>query len=100
MVKLILHQASLNGNAQQQQWKITLGVITASAGNHAQGVANACKKLKVPCLIVMPLTTPEIKIKSVKIKSENDNTLDDEKNNLNETATTEIKNPKTMPKRT
>jgi threonine dehydratase len=42
------------------------GVITASAGNHAQGVANACKNLKIPCLIVMPLTTPEIKVKSVK----------------------------------
>ncbi|MDG0966345.1 MAG: threonine ammonia-lyase, biosynthetic, partial [SAR86 cluster bacterium] len=42
------------------------GVLTASAGNHAQGVANACKKLKIPCLIVMPLTTPEIKVKSVK----------------------------------
>ena len=42
------------------------GVMTASAGNHAQGVANACKKLKVPCFIVMPVTTPEIKVKSVK----------------------------------
>tara|TARA_B100000029_G_scaffold513303_1_gene612443 strand:- start:23982 stop:25526 length:1545 start_codon:yes stop_codon:yes gene_type:complete len=41
------------------------GVITASAGNHAQGVANACKELNIPCLIVMPVTTPEIKIKSV-----------------------------------
>ena len=51
-------------NLSSQQQKN--GVLTASAGNHAQGVANACKKLKVPCLIVMPLTTPEIKIKSVK----------------------------------
>ena len=34
------------------------------------------------------------KNKSVKIKSENDNTLDDEKNNINETATTETKNPR------
>ena len=42
------------------------GVIAASAGNHAQGVANACKKLKISCLIVMPITTPEIKIKAVK----------------------------------
>ena len=42
------------------------GVLTASAGNHAQGVANACKRLKVPCFIVMPVTTPEIKVKSVK----------------------------------
>ena len=42
-----------------------LGVIAASAGNHAQGVANASQKLKIPCLIVMPETTPEIKIQSV-----------------------------------
>ncbi|MFL2725579.1 MAG: threonine ammonia-lyase, biosynthetic [Gammaproteobacteria bacterium] len=42
------------------------GVIAASAGNHAQGVAFACNKLKIPCLIVMPITTPDIKIRSVK----------------------------------
>ena len=42
------------------------GVIAASAGNHAQGVASACQKLKIKCLIVMPETTPEIKIKAVK----------------------------------
>ena len=51
-------------NLSKQQQK--RGVMTASAGNHAQGVANACKKLKVPCFIVMPVTTPEIKVKSVK----------------------------------
>ncbi|GIS35116.1 MAG: hypothetical protein Ct9H90mP6_03730 [Gammaproteobacteria bacterium] len=34
--------------------------------NHAQGVASACKKLKIKCLIVMPKTTPEIKIRAVK----------------------------------
>ena len=42
------------------------GVIAASAGNHAQGVAVSCKKLKINCLIVMPITTPEIKVKAVK----------------------------------
>ncbi|MBI4006604.1 MAG: threonine ammonia-lyase, biosynthetic [Gammaproteobacteria bacterium] len=42
------------------------GVITASAGNHAQGVALAAQKLGVNALIVMPKTTPEIKITSVK----------------------------------
>ena len=42
------------------------GIIAASAGNHAQGVANACNKLKLKCLIVMPVTSPEIKIKAVK----------------------------------
>jgi threonine dehydratase len=42
------------------------GVIAASAGNHAQGVALAAKRLDINALIVMPTTTPEIKIKSVK----------------------------------
>jgi threonine dehydratase len=41
------------------------GVIAASAGNHAQGVALSAKKLDIKALIVMPTTTPEIKIKSV-----------------------------------
>lgn len=41
------------------------GVITASAGNHAQGVALSAKKLGIQALIVMPKTTPEIKVASV-----------------------------------
>ncbi len=42
------------------------GVIAASAGNHAQGVALSAKKLKIPAIIVMPRTTPPIKVKAVK----------------------------------
>lgn len=42
------------------------GVITASAGNHAQGVALAAQKLGARALIVMPKTTPEIKVGSVR----------------------------------
>ncbi|MCU7890648.1 MAG: threonine ammonia-lyase, biosynthetic [Candidatus Thiodiazotropha sp. (ex Ustalcina ferruginea)] len=42
------------------------GVIAASAGNHAQGVALAAQKLKIQALIVMPKTTPPIKVQSVK----------------------------------
>jgi threonine dehydratase len=42
------------------------GVIAASAGNHAQGVALAAKKLRLKAVIVMPRTTPEIKIEAVK----------------------------------
>ena len=42
------------------------GVITASAGNHAQGVALAAQGLKMHAIIVMPKTTPEIKINSVR----------------------------------
>ena len=42
------------------------GVITASAGNHAQGVALSAKKLKLKAIIVMPTTTPDIKVSAVK----------------------------------
>ena len=42
------------------------GVITASAGNHAQGVALAAKKLGCRAVIVMPATTPEVKINAVR----------------------------------
>lgn len=38
------------------------GVITASAGNHAQGVAFSAQRLGMRAVIVMPVTTPEIKI--------------------------------------
>ena len=41
------------------------GVIAASAGNHAQGVALSAQKLGVRATIVMPETTPEIKVQSV-----------------------------------
>lgn len=41
------------------------GVIAASAGNHAQGVALSARKLGVPALIVMPRTTPAIKVRAV-----------------------------------
>ncbi|MBM2884385.1 threonine ammonia-lyase, biosynthetic [Chromobacterium phragmitis] len=42
------------------------GVITASAGNHAQGVALSASKLGCEAVIVMPVTTPQIKIDAVK----------------------------------
>ena len=42
------------------------GVIAASAGNHAQGVALAAQRDNIPAIIVMPKTTPNIKIDSVK----------------------------------
>src|SRR5262245_39719822 len=43
-----------------------LGVITASAGNHAQGVARAAQRLGVRAHIVMPNTTPAIKVDAVR----------------------------------
>jgi threonine dehydratase len=41
------------------------GVVAASAGNHAQGVALAAKRLGCRASIVMPATTPEIKVRAV-----------------------------------
>ena len=45
--------------------KLAKGVIAASAGNHAQGVALAAQKLGCRAVIVMPVTTPRIKIDAV-----------------------------------
>ena len=42
------------------------GIIAASAGNHAQGVALACKKLDIECNIIMPVTAPENKLNAVR----------------------------------
>ena len=42
------------------------GVLAASAGNHAQGVALSAQRLGCKATIVMPVTTPEIKVASVK----------------------------------
>ena len=42
------------------------GIITASAGNHSQGVAFSARKLGLRAVIVMPQTTPSIKIDAVK----------------------------------
>ena len=42
------------------------GVIAASAGNHAQGVAQAANKMQVEATIVMPTTTPQIKVNAVR----------------------------------
>ncbi|MEY2701149.1 MAG: threonine ammonia-lyase, biosynthetic, partial [Pseudomonadota bacterium] len=52
--------ASLTESARQ------LGIIAASAGNHAQGVALAAQRLGCEALIVMPDTTPAIKVDAVR----------------------------------
>jgi len=46
------------------------GVIAASAGNHAQGVALSAAKMKCKAVIVMPVTTPSVKIDAVKARGE------------------------------
>ncbi len=52
---------SLNGEQRQQ------GVVCASAGNHAQGVALSCKLLNIHGVIYMPTITPKQKINQVKM---------------------------------
>src|SRR4051812_19141873 len=47
------------------------GVIAASAGNHAQGVALAAQKLGCTATIVMPVTTPQIKVDAVRGRGAN-----------------------------
>lgn len=42
------------------------GVVCASAGNHAQGVAYTCNEMKIPATIFMPVTTPQQKIGQVR----------------------------------
>ncbi len=49
-------------NDRQRSW----GVVSASAGNHAQGVASAAKRMGVKALIVMPETTPNTKLDAVR----------------------------------
>jgi len=44
----------------------TRGVITASAGNHAQGVSLAAQRLGCRAVVVMPVTTPQIKVDAVR----------------------------------
>jgi threonine dehydratase len=46
--------------------QLARGVICASAGNHAQGVALGARKLGTRAVIVMPVTTPQVKIAAVK----------------------------------
>ena len=42
------------------------GVVCASAGNHGQGVAYTCRRLGVPCRIVLPRTTPRQKREQIR----------------------------------
>ncbi|HFU4459149.1 TPA: threonine ammonia-lyase IlvA [Streptococcus suis] len=43
-----------------------LGVVCASAGNHAQGVSYTCQEMQIPATIFMPITTPQQKIGQVR----------------------------------
>ncbi len=59
-------RGAYNKIAQLSDTEKEKGVITASAGNHAQGVALAANRLGLKALIFMPKTTPDIKVSSVR----------------------------------
>ena len=58
-------RGAYNKMAQLDAEQLARGVICASAGNHAQGVALSARKLGTKALIVMPVTTPKVKIDAV-----------------------------------
>lgn len=58
-------RGAFNKLSSLSKQQLEKGVIAASAGNHAQGVAYSAQKLGVPATIVMPKTTPQIKIDAV-----------------------------------
>ena len=59
-------RGAYNKMAQLTPGQLHKGVICASAGNHAQGVALGARKLGTRAIIVMPTTTPQLKIDAVK----------------------------------
>lgn len=59
-------RGAYNKIASLTQLEKDRGVICASAGNHAQGVALSAQKLGISAIIVMPRTTPSIKVEAVK----------------------------------
>jgi threonine dehydratase len=58
-------RGAYNKMAHLSPEQLQRGVICASAGNHAQGVALSARRLGTKALIVMPLTTPKVKIDAV-----------------------------------
>ena len=59
-------RGAYNKIAHLSQAERARGVIAASAGNHAQGVAFSARKLGLRAVIVMPQTTPQIKVDAVR----------------------------------
>ena len=59
-------RGAYNLMSQLSPSELTNGVVCASAGNHAQGVAFSCEKLKIPGVIFMPEITPKQKVKQTK----------------------------------
>lgn len=61
-------RGAYNKMAHLPKEQLAAGVVTASSGNHAQGVALAAQKLGVQATIVMPKTTPAIKVDAVRAR--------------------------------
>ncbi|MEP6701577.1 MAG: threonine ammonia-lyase, biosynthetic [Betaproteobacteria bacterium] len=64
-------RGAYNKMVQLSSSQLDAGVIAASAGNHAQGVALAAQRLGCSATIVMPVTTPNIKVAAVKSRGAN-----------------------------
>ena len=60
-------RGAFNRMAQLPPDQLERGVIAASAGNHAQGVALSARQLGCTAVIVMPLTTPSTKVEAVRL---------------------------------
>lgn len=61
-------RGAYNKMAQLSPDILSHGVIAASAGNHAQGVALAATYLQTSAMIIMPITTPQLKVDAVKAR--------------------------------
>ncbi len=59
-------RGAYNKMSKLSKSQLTKGVITSSAGNHAQGVALSALKLNCQATILMPITTPLVKVNAVK----------------------------------
>jgi threonine dehydratase len=65
-VKSFKLRGAYNRMSQLSDEQLKAGVIAASAGNHAQGMAYAAARKKIRATIVMPETTPDIKVDAVR----------------------------------
>jgi threonine dehydratase len=58
-------RGAANAIAHLSPDKLARGVVTASAGNMAQGVAWCARKLGIPCTVIAPSTAPETKVRAI-----------------------------------
>src|SRR6266496_1481471 len=58
-------RGAANAIARLPREKLELGVVTASAGNMAQGVAWNARKLGIPCTVVVPNSAPQMKLAAI-----------------------------------